>query len=40
INSLHETIEQQSEQLKRLNENFVTLTSSQLESQTEFDRQK
>ncbi|CAF4271529.1 unnamed protein product, partial [Rotaria sordida] len=36
IKSLHEIIEQQSEQLKSLNEKYVAITASQLE----FDRQR
>ncbi|CAF3336486.1 unnamed protein product [Rotaria sp. Silwood1] len=40
IKSLLEIIEQQSEQLRSLNEKYVAITSSQLESQAEFDRQR
>jgi hypothetical protein len=39
INSLYDLIEQQSQQLKDLNDKNTTL-STQLESQTELDRQK
>ncbi|CAF3345337.1 unnamed protein product [Rotaria sp. Silwood1] len=40
IKSLLEIIEQQSEQLRSLNEKYVAITSSQHESQAEFDRQR
>ncbi len=39
IEALHQTIDQQSQQLKDLNEKITSL-SSQLESQTELIRQK
>ncbi|CAF4557564.1 unnamed protein product, partial [Rotaria sp. Silwood2] len=40
IKSLHEIIEQQSEQLKSLSEKYAAITSSQLELQAEYDRQR